>query len=282
MHNSPEEVEEILSTLPLGTYPKEDLISILQGTKVEIARRIKKYIDAGYLSGEKVKEHLSLYLERDPKLENMTASIEVINAQGINPRIFRGHPEFFWINNELFHKNISLLSTYNLTKSIRNIECYDFLLEDSLEEKIDTWIELGFYSYLEQNLELLNHSKQRLNRLYLLKQMNIPIEDLDTLEETLENPKFIVKDDELDDYVMDYASLIQPVEIPFKKEELDAYDADKLSFQIKGSIFSVPKIKRRLASGDSMWNAMFYGKKVTEEEYQKAMSVLMPNEECKK
>ena len=282
MHNTPEDVEEILSTLPLGTYPKEDLISILQGTKVEIARRIKKYIDAGYLSGEKVKEHLSLYLERDPKLENMTASIEVINAQGINPRIFRGHPEFFWINNELFHKNISLLSTYNLTKSIRNIERYDFLLEESLEEKIDTWVELGFYSYLEQNLELLNHSKQRLNRLYLLKQMNIPIEDLDTLEETLENPKFIVKDDELDDYVMDYASLIQPVEIPFNQEELEAYDADKLSFQIKGSIFSVPKIKRRLASGDSMWNAMFYGKKVTEEEYQKAMSVLMPNEECKK
>lgn len=279
-HNKPEEVEEILSAI--STYEKEDMILILQGTNIQIARQVKKYIDLGYITGVKVMENISLYFEGDPKLEDISTSIEIFNSQGINPKIFASQPEYFWTNNDLLNHNLMILSTYNLTKNIKNNENFDFLLEDNLEEKIDMWIELGFYSFLEQNLELLNQSRLRVRRLQLLQQMNIPVEDIDTIESVLESSKFIVNDGSLKDYIMDYASLQKPLDIPYSKEDLANMEGDKVSMRIKGVVFSLPKIKRRVEAGDSMWKAIFYGKNLTEEEYKQVMSVLTPNTDCKK
>ncbi len=273
-HNTPEEVEEILSSLPSGNYDAKTVLSILKKTTIEIARKIKKYMGLGYISGPKVLEYISLYNPEDKKLEEMEASVEAISASGVNPRIFAEQPEFYWTNHQQLIHNFKVLANYNLVRMIKNITDFGFLLETGLEEKIDRWIELGFYHYLEQNLSFLNYPASSVKRFQLLKQMNIPVEDMDTVESILESSKFIVSDEMLDDYIMDYASTQKPFDIPFNAEELENTDSDKTSISLNGTIVSLPKIKKGIREGKTMWNAIFDGLILTEEEYKQIKNVL--------
>ena len=104
--------------------------------------------------------------------------------------------------------------------------------------------------------------------------MNIPVEDMDTVESILESSKFIVSDEMLDDYIMDYASTQKPFDIPFNAEELENTDSDKTSISLNGTIVSLPKIKKGIREGKTMWNAIFDGLILTEEEYKQIKNVL--------
>ena len=276
LHNSLEDIEEIIKSLPLGELSNEHIISILKTTTKEIALKIKDFIDRGYITPRKVVEHISIYNPKDKKIEMMESSIELLKLLGINPIIFCDQPEYYWVSKELFEKNITLLGRYRLTNSIRSETNINFLLEEQLEEKIDMIIELGYYEYLKEDIEILNYNESRIKRLIVLQQANIPVEDLETIEDILESPKFVVEDGEIDEYIMDYASYEKEVEIPKIQNNPINIDSESISVSLEGNIISIPKVRRQLEEGKTIWEAIFYGTKLTEERYNQIMKSLKP------
>ena len=274
MHNTLEEIEAIFESLPFGVFKDAEVIRILQNTNKDIAVRVGKLITSGFITTDKITQYISLYYSGDTKLSKMEATIDCINQLGYNPQLFASKPEYYWDNPDLLITNLAFLKIYHLDKSLRNGEDYQFLLDGSLAEKIDIVIELGCYDNLRDNIELLNYSKERWLRFRLLQHMNIPFDDMDSLEEVLDNPKFIVGDRDINNYLIDYASLvIQEPEI-ISVEEFKDLDTDKISITIGDSIISLPKVKRMLSEGKSLWESIFYGTKLTEEEYSEMMKIL--------
>ena len=277
-HNKPEEVDEIISILKKSEYDEEEIMLILQRTTKRKFDIICEYVKAGYITSDKIKGNQTIYYQEDNKLATLQNTIRKIEKIGINPKFFKSSSEYLWQETDTFLKNLSLLKDYNMINMIKRCKKIDFLLEDHLEEKIDLFIELGFLEYLKENLELLNYSISRLKRLELLRQMNYPIEDIDTLEEILKNVDFIVKDEELDNYIMDYAS--------YKKQDthiLEGLDieTDEISICIENSFFSIPKIKRKLAENNTLLEAMFYNKRVTADEYNQIINKIINKKDYK-
>ncbi len=269
MHNTLEEIEAIFESLPFGVFKDVEVIRVLQHTTKDIALRVGKLITSGFITTDKLVQYISLYYSDDTKLSMMEYSIDCINQLGFNPQLFASQPEYYWYNPDLLITNLAFLKTYHLDKSLRNGKDYQFLLDSNLAEKIDIVIELGCYDNLRDNIELLNYSKERWLRLRLLQHMNIPYEDMDPLEE-----EFIVSDSDIDNYLIDYASLV-PVEPEIiSAEEFKDLDTDKISITIGDCIISLPKVKRMLAEGKTLWESIFYGTKLTEEEYMNIMMAL--------
>ncbi len=280
---SEETVNYILSKLGYLKIKEKPQQEILQNTTKEIVDAVMWYNSNGYISQAAIAANPSIFYIGDKKLERMARQIEEINELGLNPKIFMDAPEYFWDECESFISNLKFLVDYSLQGNLSDCENFSFLLEENLVEKIDLLIELGYYEHLKENLELLNYSLETMKGLELLKQIN-PINSMDELIDALESQsfiKFIINNGKLDDYIIDYASFFKNEHTDLGDEALKQIIRGKnmdqpVVCEIGGSIFSLPKIDRRLQEGDNLWEAMFYGKRVTEDEYQEVMKALLP------
>ena len=282
LQNTPGELEEILSMIPLHGFTMESQIKIIQSTNVGIAKRIRKYLDNCFITLEILGDNWDLYDHNSTKLTRFEKSVEYIQGKGINPRILYEYASILWASPEIFQRNIDTLESYNLLRALRTIDDFSFLMDPTTPTKLDLMTELGYYEYLEEDIGLINTSKQRIKRLELLKRMNIPVEDIDTLYEVLEGNDFIVKDEELDKYLIDYASLRQEKELTLTLEELKEKATNSVSASIGGEIFSLPKIERLMKEGYRLEQAMFVGKRCDVEEYKKIQKALKPYQKTKK
>lgn len=84
--NSPEDLEIILSMIPLSNYELEEIIEILQTTTKERVEKIKKLVDSRYIDYPKVRKNYTLYNEKDTRVSRIEATIEFLNQFGINPK----------------------------------------------------------------------------------------------------------------------------------------------------------------------------------------------------
>lgn len=282
LQNTPGELEEILSMIPLHGFTMESQIKIIQSTNVGIAKRIRKYLDNCFITLEILGDNWDLYDHNSTKLTRFEKSVEYIQGKGINPRILYEYASILWASPEIFQRNIDTLESYNLLRALRTTDDFSFLMDPTTPTKLDLMTELGYYEYLEEDIGLINTPKQRIKRLELLKRMNIPVEDIDTLYEVLEGNDFIVKDEELDKYLIDYASLRQEKELTLTLEQLKEKATNSVSASIGGEIFSLPKIERLMKEGYRLEQAMFVGKRCDVEEYKKIQKALKPYQKTKK
>ena len=282
LQNTPGELEEILSMIPLHALTMESQIKIIQSTNVGIAKRIRKYLDNCFITLEILGDNWDLYDQNSTKLTRFEKSVEYIQGKGVNPRILYEYASILWASPEIFQRNIDTLESYNLLRALRTTDDFSFLMDPTTPTKLDLMTELGYYEYLEEDIGLINTPKQRIKRLELLKRMNIPVEDIDTLYEVLEGNDFIVKDEELDKYLIDYASLKQEKELTLTLEELKEKATNSVSASIGGEIFSLPKIERLMKEGYRLEQAMFVGKRCDVEEYKKIQKALKPYQKTKK
>ncbi|MBR3210976.1 MAG: hypothetical protein IKF71_03440 [Bacilli bacterium] len=276
MHHTLDDVDEMLNQIPLDLFTREQIFSILQNSNLSIVQTIKKMIDLGFVRPKDLSDNMDLFQVGGEKLKKLEESINVLGSYGINQKLFAKSLPVLLGDSGVFQQNIKYLSMYNLLKSMRTTSCYDFLLHPLMVEKIDQLIELGYYSFLEQNIGLLNYGKERFQRLELLKAMNIPIDDIDTLFGVLENSKFIIKDNEIGDYLLDVVPLKEPLSLHMSLEDLEDESSDGLSVSIGNSLISLPKIKRKVAQGMSPEEAIFSGRKYSEEEYENMRQALAP------
>ena len=184
----------------------------------------------------------------------------MLNEKGINPSIFNNNPTILIINYALLETNLNYLIDYNLLTSLKTTDNYNFLLESNLMEKIDKIIELGLYNFLEQDLDILNIPFDLLDRIELLNALDMPVTNIEDFWSIIESETFIVPDQDIKNYIPNITSLMPKKDLPLDK--LNNFKSDNISLIIGNTIFSIPKIKRKITEGFTLYDALFYQKKV--------------------
>jgi len=280
-----EELSTILSSLKTMEL-EQDIIYILKYSTKEIVLSITEYIKEGILLLPFVRENKTIFVE-DRKvngnyyqfLENM----EMIQGLDLNIRIFNKDQSILLMNSRLLEKNLKVLEEYNALSWLKRMEQYVCLKDFRLEEKIDVWLELGFEEQLEEYPDILNRNIEKIRRIRLLKDLNFPVESIEVLLEMLDTNKFIIEDENLNQYILNVVPFRIPeyIEDTMKLEKGEEENSNQRivntprTYKLANVVFSrnrVDKNKRKLEQlelsiEDKEFYALVYGSILNEEEW---------------
>ena len=272
MHNSLEDVSDILTIISKFKLTKEQMVKILTHTNKKIVEEIKNYIDKGYLNIEFISTNIDIFYEDSTKLNTYNSFLDIINIYNLNPSIFSNDLELLLNNYEIVKNNIIILDEYNLINSLKKTNNYKFLSDSEVVIKIDRFIELGYSSILEDNLELLNSDKMK--RLELLHSLNIPVTE-DEIKDILFNNKFFLEDSKLDDYLLNTIPYMND-DIEISIDDLEEFRDNNRTYNVDGIIISSNKVKRLINDNYSCFEAMLYNCSFNSDEYQTLIKALKP------
>ena len=248
------------------------LSSILLLSSLDVILSMKKYVEDGYFDVSFLRENVSIFYLDSKVNSNFYENLKIFDSFHINPLSFYPFPYVFLIDSSILQKNLEILDKYGLRKGFKNADDYHFLMCDHLAEKIDFFIELGYGSFLEEDLSLV--MEENVTRLSLLKDMNLLPEEVDDLYDVLERDKFFVPDDRILDYVQEFSNMI-PKEL-FEGIDLSSFQKDKWTYSIGGVLFSVFKVLRMREEGFSFYDALLFGKKINHQELDRIVHTLKP------
>lgn len=235
-----EALNKSLQLLKKFNLDNNTIIYILENSSLSIIEEINLYLERNIINKKLIKNNYLILL---PSIEhsNLTNNIKVLEKENINPNSFIASAKILLIDNTLFSTNIEVLKKYNLLNSMKSTSNYNFLKEKDLISIIDKLLELGMEKFLEENLGLLNNKK--LDRLYILKALNIKINTSDELKSYLSLKNFYVDDENIFKYIHNG---IIPISDDEGTVDLDKFSSTSRTININGVIFSKNKVKRNL------------------------------------
>ncbi len=250
-----EELMEMYSLLvSLGvkdTSRQEELLRISTLSRLSDIRILQ---NKGVITSDFIIENDNLFQEDKKEFEDLTKNIDFLLSLKLHPTIISKHQEILLSDPNALSENVSQLQEYELPISWAKNQDLSFLTETNLENKIDKWIELGYETPLEHNVELLNYSKESMRRLEVLKAIDIPLpETKEELETILTSSSFIIPEQEIDTYIQSEELKEERKEInPHLEAILQPLESTKRSYQVEGNIFSKRKTLRNLSQEEEV------------------------------
>ena len=261
--NSIEELEEILSSLKTLVLSEDLFLPIITITNLETIREIKEYVAKGYISKTLLSNNIELFNSNNVLLNIVKTNINLLNNYGLNPTSFSDLEEIIFIESSLLEENLKVLENYNLIKSIKNSSNYKFLLNSDLKVLIDKYLELGYESILEIDLDILNYSDTR--RVEILANMGITLTK-EELIEMFEYDKFFIPDEILDDYILE--PIVVTGDIDITLDDLLEYRKTTRTIEIEGHLISINKILRALNNNMSLKQAIYFNMNLDRDSYE--------------
>lgn len=271
MNTDLKSLEEMLAIIhKLQISNPKDILFIVMNSNLEKINSIYRLVERGLLNNNFIKEHLCILCNSSKEYVNLMANLEFIQEEKINPFIFISSLDRLLIDNSKFRENIIILKEYDLIKYLNTDINYAFLELDGLREAIDLLLELGYESYLEESLELLNY-KDRFARLRILKELCIPISSLEELIKILSTDKFYVSDDEIDNYLYNAVDLdeLSQCDCLTDLSSLTIYENSARTYNIDGVLISKPKVVRNLSKKDNIMYGLCNGSYLSDIEFSK-------------
>ena len=291
MLNSLEDVKTILSTLTkLGITNPNTLLNTLTRTNLNTINNILTQINKGIISKELVINNPSLLCFTSIEYKNFTENLNYLQEKNLNPHYFRSNQSLLLENSKTIKASFEILENYDLLLSLKTgIDC-SFLINEDLELGIDLLLELGYESFLEESLSLLNY-QNNFKRLLVLKSLNIPVTSLEELENVLKTDKFLIPDSKIDDYIYN-ATPYNPKEIESENDItqidiLEDFSNTKRTYLIGGILISKNKFKRNFTTNnntniDSIFYSIIKDSYLSDEEVSSIRNVLYPLKKIKK
>lgn len=291
MLNSLEDVKIILSTLTkIGINDQTILLNILTRTSLTTVNNILTQINKGIISKDLVVSTPALLCFSSIEYKNFTENLNYLQEKGLNPHYFRSNQSLLLENSTTIKTNFEVLESYDLLLSLKTgIDC-NFLINKNLEVGIDLLLELGYESFLEENLALLNY-QDNFKRLLVLKSLNIPVTSMEELETILKTDKFLIPDSEIDDYIYNAT----PYNLPKIESEssndandiLEDFSKTKRTYDVGGVLISKNKFKRiyktiKDTSIDGVFYSVIKNSYLSDEEIASIRNMLYPVEKLKK
>ena len=292
MLNSLEDVKTMLIVLTkLGITNPIILLNILTKTNLTTINSILTQINKGIISKDLVLKTPTLLCFNSIEYKNFIDNLNYLQEKSLNPHYFRSNQNLLLESPITIKTNFEILESYDLLLSLKTgIDC-DFLISKNLESGIDLLLELGYESFLEENLSLLNYQK-KFKRLLVLKSLNIPVNSMEELEEVLTTDKFLIPDSKLDDYIYNATPYNLPKIEGESNEEisndiLEEFTKTNRTYDIGGVLISKNKFKRNLTttnnkSTDSIFYSIIKNSYLSDEEISSIRNVLYPKEKQKK
>lgn len=276
MNNSLEDVESMLKIISKFNLSVDQTIKVLRNSDLKQVLQIKEFVDKGYLSLEFIIKNNDLFYKNSSKYQAYTNNLAVLYSYNINPSIFFESIGIMFMYSNLLKDNLEILNTYNLLNSLKTTSNYKFLTNNNLVLIIDRLIELGYESFLENDLNILNSDK--LLRLEALKAFEVQVDSKDELDKIL-TKRFYISDDELINYIPSKIELDDKVDL--ESINLDEYKSSLRTYNINGTLVSINKVNRLLNKGYSKYNAIFFEMPLGNEEYSNMIRELTGNIYCK-
>ena len=244
-------------------------IELLKHTSLDKFMRVKALVDSGYISVKYLNTNESFMFDESNSLNIYEENISYLDNFNLNPGMFINITDVLIHSFDSFSNNLKILNDYGLLKQLKNVDNLSFLGDVNLVSKIDKFLELGYESFLENDLGILNLSN--LKRLDMLKSLNMPIVDISTMYKVLSDQKFIIDDNKIDEYLPNVVELSEKKNIT---SNLSDFKYTNRVYSIGDSLFSINKINRLLASGNSIYDSLFMNRKFSEEEYDNILKAL--------
>lgn len=242
---------------------------LLKHTSLEKFMRVKNLVDSGYISVKYLNTNESFMWDESNSLDIYEENISYLDKFNLNPGMFINITDVIIYSFDSFSNNLKILNDYGLLKYLKNVDNLSFLGDINLVSKIDKFLELGYESFLENDLGILNLSN--LKRLDILKSLNMPITDISTMYKVLSDQKFIIDDSKIDEYLPNVVELSEKKNIT---SNLSDFRNTNRVYSIGDSLFSINKINRLLESGNSLYDSLFMNRKFSEEEYDNILKAL--------
>lgn len=297
MENGIEDLTKMLEILAkLSINDPKVLLNIVQSTNLETTENIYALAERGIITSNLLITHQNIFNPNSNEYEHFMRNLDLINKKKLNPHYFTASEEVLTLPHQRFSTNLKVLEDYELLPNLKTGMNLTFLENDSIAEAIDTLLELGYESSLEECLELLNY-KDKFDRLKVLKALNIPVTDTATLLEVLTTDKFYIPDNEIPNYIYNAAkyhlpSSVVEVEEPKKKvsdvTRLANFSHTSRTYSFDGVLISKNKVHRNLshvlATGKPT-ERIIYGvlkdATLTDEEVSKVVTSLTPQKTTK-
>ena len=248
MKNSYDDVEKMLNILKI-TFDEDKTIIIkaLELADLVDVLYIKELIDKGVLSKKAVVNDVSLFNSESNVRKLLDENIKLLNEFGLNPAILGVNSELLLYNSSL-KNSLSILKDYDLLKYLKGQDNYSFLEKDNLTTKIDKLLELGYESYLKEDVTLLN--EDNLDRIYVLKSIGVIPKSKEELLSWLRTDKFLVSNDRMNTYIH---NVVDYVKDDFKLDInsiISEYNNTNRTICINGVILSKNRILRNSDLGN--------------------------------
>ena len=251
-----EMVEIMLKLLNEMNLPKEIIVKVLEKSNIEIIIFIKELRDKGILLQSTILNYNGIFVDNSEELLSLKHNLGILKQNGLNAANMINNPEVL-INNSLLEENINILKSYNLFNFIKSRSNYKYLADSNLVKKIDMFIELGYESYLVDDLALLNENN--IERLYIMKSIGVPISNKEELLEILRGNNFIIHNDKLQNYITDFTPYYMDKYLDISTDNLDNYLKGDRTYNINGVILSKNRVNRNIIDGLPMFNALISG-----------------------
>ena len=266
--NNIDDTSEIINNIVKLNLTTQN-VEILKHTSLDKFMRIKNLVDCGYISVKYLNNNEKFMWDESNLLDIYEENISYLDKFNLNPGMFINVTDVIIYSFDSFNNNLKILNDYGLLKYLKNVDNLSFLRDINLVSKIDKFLELGYESFLENDLGILNLSN--LKRLDILNSFNMPITDISTMYKVLSNQKFIIDDSKIDEYLPNVVELSEKKNIT---SNLSDFRNTNRVYSIGDSLFSINKINRLLESGNSLYDSLFMNRKFSEEEYDNILKAL--------
>ena len=266
--NNIDDTSEIINNIVKLNLTTQN-VEILKHTSLDKFMRIKNLVDCGYISVKYLNNNEKFMWDESNLLDIYEENISYLDKFNLNPGMFINITDVIIYSFDSFSNNLKILNDYGLLKYLKNVDNLSFLRDINLVSKIDKFLELGYESFLENDLGILNLSN--LKRLDILKSLNMPITDISTMYKVLSDQKFIIDDSKIDEYLPNVVELSEKKNIT---SNLSDFRNTNRVYSIGDSLFSINKINRLLESGNSLYDSLFMNRKFSEEEYDNILKAL--------
>lgn len=243
MQNSVQNVKDMIAKLKsVGITNTKVIGEILQITDIETFNQVISFFVNNTLTS-KITDITPMLFDKDSdEYKNLLVNTKMLKEQGINPRNFEETQIIFISEPSIVQRNIEFIKAYSFDKSIIKGKDYTFLLNENLLEVLDKMLELGLESFIEEDLSILNYYKN-INRIRVIKELNIPITSLDELKEILTTDQFLLSDED----IMKYVEQIDPTsikmdDIPDEIPRLKQFESTR-TYNINGVILSKNRVQ---------------------------------------
>lgn len=266
--NNIDDTSEIINNIVKLNLTTQN-VEILKHTSLDKFMRIKNLVDCGYISAKYLNNNEKFMWDESNLLDIYEENISYLDKFNLNPGMFINITDVIIYSFDIFSNNLKILNDYGLLKYLKNVDNLSFLRDINLVSKIDKFLELGYESFLENDLGILNLSN--LKRLDILNSFNMPITDISTMYKVLSDQKFIIDDSKIDEYLPNVVELSEKKNIT---SNLSDFRNTNRVYSIGDSLFSINKINRLLESGNSLYDSLFMNRKFSEEEYDNILKAL--------
>lgn len=272
--NSVVDLAQIVKFLISYNFSKKDIVSIIENTNLDIVSSIKLFLDRGYLLLEVLYSNIDIFYEKSNKYSMYLKSVELLNKYHINPNLFNNNFDVLVSNYSLFMKNLKLISDYYFIDVLNNSLDYSYLIDDDLSKKIDMFLEFGYEEYLLKNLDILN--TPHIDRLKILKILNINVNSYEELFEYLNTDSFFVNDSDISLYVDNYLTN-DSCDKDISCRNLQSFRSTSRVYDFNGVYVSSIKVNRLLAEGNNLNDSIFYNMTLNKDEYDRVVDAINPD-----